>query len=53
LEDLLLLSSILYDMKHTHTWQKWKPKVKGWEKDPDSHSPTIAIWFYLYAKIKD
>jgi hypothetical protein len=27
--DLSLLSSLLYDMKHTHTWQKWKPKVKG------------------------
>jgi hypothetical protein len=27
--DLSLLSSLLYDMKHTHTWQKWKPNVKG------------------------
>jgi hypothetical protein len=26
---LSLLSSLLYDMKHTHTRQKWKPKVKG------------------------
>jgi hypothetical protein len=35
--DLSLLSSLLYDMKHTHTWQKLKPKVKGWERDPNSH----------------
>jgi hypothetical protein len=32
LGDLSLLSSLLYDMKHTHTWQKLKPKVKGVEE---------------------
>jgi hypothetical protein len=45
--DLSLLSSLLYDMNHTHTWQKWKPKVKGVEEGsrlaPSHNTPMVLF----------
>jgi hypothetical protein len=47
--DLSLLSSLLYDMKHTHTWQKWKPKVK-WVGEGSrlvrSHNIPMVLFIY-------
>jgi hypothetical protein len=33
------LSSLLLDMKHTHTTQKESLKQRGWERDPPHNSP--------------
>jgi hypothetical protein len=50
--DLSLLSSLLYDMKHTHTWQKLKPKVKGvGDGSILAHAPpTLGVLFIVKTK---
>jgi hypothetical protein len=47
--DLSLLSSLLYDMRHTHTLAKLNPKARGWERDA-SHNNAMGLFI---AKTKD
>jgi hypothetical protein len=48
-EDLSLLYSLLYDMKHTHPKQNESLKPRGWERDTSHNSP-MGLFI---AKIKD
>jgi hypothetical protein len=41
--DRSLLSSLLYDMKHTPHLAKWSLKVKGWERDTSHNSPMVLF----------
>jgi hypothetical protein len=45
---LSLLSSLLYDMKHTHTYQNEDLSQRGWERDASHNSPIVLF----IAKIK-
>jgi hypothetical protein len=41
--DLSLLSSLLYDMKHTHTYQNEDLSQMGWESDASHSSPIVLF----------
>jgi hypothetical protein len=41
--DLSLLSSLLQDMKHTHTKQNEDLKQRGWERDASHNSPIVLF----------
>jgi hypothetical protein len=47
--DISLLSSLLYNMRHTHTLAKLNPKARGWERDA-SHNNPMSLFI---AKTKD
>jgi hypothetical protein len=53
LEDLSLLYSLLYDMKHTHTIEKNKNlKQKGLERDA-SHNSSMVLFLYQVICVLD
>jgi hypothetical protein len=47
--DISLLSSLLYNMRHTHTLAKLNPKAREWERDA-SHNNLIGLFI---TKTKD